>query len=140
MEASGTSTPAQPPPPPTGTAVSGGGDDKAGWGWRIAALVLGLVLAFGVAVMVIVPLNPDDTPRCEQIQSGEVTDAFECFDTTKNQQLAQNVVAIIAAALGTVAILLCLYFLFTGRRGSTLLKATAAAVAAGVIVFLIGQL
>lgn len=139
MKASGTSTPAQPPPPPpSGPAVSGG-DGKAGWGWRIGALILGLVLAFGVAVMVVIPVNPDDTPRCEQIESGEVTDAFECFDTTKGQQTAQNVVAVIAAALGLVAILFCLYFVFTGRRGNTLLKVTGAAVIAGIIVFLIGQ-
>jgi NhaP-type Na+/H+ or K+/H+ antiporter len=141
MEASGTTPPAEPaqpptpPPPTTGTAA----DDKAGGGWRALAVVLALVLAFGAAVMIVVPLNPDDTPRCEQIASGEFPGG-ECFDMTKTQQTIQNVFAWPAGIIGAAAALLALYFAATGRRGQLLLRLTGVAVVLGVGAFVVGQL
>ena len=134
MEASGTTPPAEPaqpspPPPPVMTT-----DDKAGAGWRILAVVLALALAFGALVMFLVVTNPDDTPRCEQALGGE------CFDITKTQQTIQDIFALLAGIAGTGATLLALYFAATGRRGSQLLRLTVAAVALGVVTYVVGQL
>jgi hypothetical protein len=143
MEASGTTPPAepaQPPPPPpptTGTAAAG---DKAGPGWRLLAVVLALILAFGAAVMIVVPLNPDDTPRCEQIASGEVAGGGECYELTKTQQTIQNIFAWPAGIIGAAAALMALYFAATGRRGQLLLRLTGVAVVLGVGAFVVGQL
>jgi hypothetical protein len=141
MEASGTTPPAepaQPPPPPPATPGTAAAD-KAGGGWRALAVVLALVLAFGAAVMIVVPLNPDDTPRCEQIASGEFPGG-ECFDMTKTQQTIQNVLAWPAGIIGAAAALMALYFAATGRRGQLLLRLTGAAVALAVGAFVVGQL
>jgi NhaP-type Na+/H+ or K+/H+ antiporter len=109
-------------------------DDKAGAGWRILAVVLALALAFGALVMFLVVINPDDTPRCEQALGGE------CFDITKTQQTIQDIFALLAGIAGTGATLLALYFAATGRRGSQLLRLTVAAVALGVVTYVVGQL
>ena len=134
MEASGTTPPAEPaqpasPPPPTTTEP-----EKAGGGWRALAVVLAIALAFGALVMFLVPINPDDTPRCEQSIGGE------CFDITKTQQTIQNVFAVLAGFAAAAAALLALYFAATGRRGDLLRRVAIVAVCLGVVTFLIGRL
>lgn len=141
MESSRTPAPesgsgtAPPPPPPADRS-----DGKAGGGWRALAVVLALALAFGVAVMFVVAINPDDTPRCEQITSGEVVGATECYDITETQESVQMVLAWAAGVVGAIALLLALAFAATGRRGSLLVKVTVAALVLGAIVVVIGQL
>ena len=115
MEASGTPA-AQPPtpPPPPPPAAAPAGDGKASGGIRLLAVIVALVLAFGSAVMIVLPLNPDDTPRCEQVASGE-SFSLECYDMTKTQQLIQNIFAWPAGILGAITVLLLLYVAVTGR-------------------------
>jgi len=129
--ASGSGT--APPPPPPATASA---DGKASGGWRALAVVLALVLAFGAAVMFVVAINPDDTPRCEQFASGEVG---ECYDITETQQLIQNIFALPAAVLGALGALLALYFAATGRQGRLLVRLAGAAVVLGVAAVIVGQ-
>jgi len=138
MESSGTpasgSGTAPPPPPATASA-----DGKASGGWRALAVVLALVLAFGAAVMFVVAINPDDTPRCEQFVSGEVAGGGECYDITETQQLIQNIFALPAAVLGALGALLALYFAATGRQGRLLVRLAGAAVVLGVAAVIVGQ-
>ena len=142
MEASGTTPPAepaQPPPPPPPPPPTTADDEKAGAGWRLLAVVLALALAFGAAVMIILPLNPDDTPRCEQIASGEFPGG-DCFDMTKTQQTIQNIIAWPAGVIGALAALMALFFAVTGRRGQLMLRLTTAAIVLGVAAVIVGQL
>jgi membrane-associated PAP2 superfamily phosphatase len=139
MESSGTpasgSGTAPPPPPPT----TSHDDGKAGGGWRALAVVLALVLAFGAAVMIVLALNPDDTPRCEQFLSGEVVGGGECYDITETQQLIQNIFAIPAGIIGAAAALLALFFAATGRQGRLLVRLTGVALVLGVGAVIVGQ-
>lgn len=138
MEASGTPASGSgtaPPPPPTYTER----DDKASGGWRALAVLLALVLAFGAAVMIVLALNPDNTPRCEQFVSGEVAGGGECYDLTETQQLIQNIFAIPAGVLGALGALLALYFAATGRQGRLLVRLTVAAVVLGIGAVIVGQ-
>jgi hypothetical protein len=103
-------------------------------------VVLALVLAFGAAVMIVLALNPDDTPRCEQFLSGEVVGGGECYDITETQQLIQNIFAIPAGIIGAAAALLALFFAATGRQGRLLVRLTGAALVLGVGAVIVGQL
>ena len=141
MESSGTpasgSGTAQPPPPPP--AADRTDDGKASPMWRVLAVVLALALAFGAAVMIVLALNPDDTPRCEQFISGEVQGGGECYDITETQQLIQNIFAIPAGVIGGIAALLALYFAATGRQGRLLVRLTVAALVLGIGAVIVGQ-
>jgi len=130
--ASGSGT--APPPPPPATH-----DDKASGGWRALAVLLALVLAFGAAVMFVVAINPDDTPRCEQLELQLAAGGGECYDITETQQLIQNIFAIPAGVLATLAALLALYFAATGRQGRLLVRLAGAAVVLGVAAVIVGQ-
>jgi hypothetical protein len=141
MEASGTPTPepAQtPPPPPPPPPTVGPEAEKASAGWRALAVGLALALAFGAAVMFVVAINPDDTPRCDQPGLSQI--AGECFDVTKAQQTIQMVFAWAAGIVGAAAALVALAVAFTGRRGALMVRLTGAAVVLGVITVIIGQL
>jgi len=137
MESSGApvsgSGTAPPPPPPQAH------NDKASGGWRALAVLLALVLAFGAAVMFVVAINPDDTPRCEEFASGEVAGGGECYDITETQQLIQNIFAIPAGVLAALAALMALYFAATGRQGRLLVRLAGAAVVLGVAAVIVGQ-
>src|SRR5688500_16268398 len=89
--------PASPPPPPPPTTHVENVEKSSGL-VRFLAVILALALAFGSAVMIILPLNPDNTPRCDQVLVGE------CFDLSKNQQLIQNILAWPAGILGAIAV------------------------------------
>lgn len=134
MESSGTpASGAGTPPPPPPPAARAADDGKASPLWRVLAVVLALVLAFGAAVMIVLALNPDDTPRCEQVLVGE------CYDITETQQLVQNIFAIPAGVIGAVAALLALYFAATGRQGKLLVRLTVAAVVLALGAVIVGQ-
>ncbi len=129
--AAGSGTAPPPAPPPSATD-----DDKASGGWRVLAVLLALVLAFGAAVMFVVAINPDDTPRCEQLGPAE---GGECYQITETQQLIQNIFAIPAAVLAALAVLLALYFAATGRQGRLLVRLAGAAIVLGVAAVIVGQ-
>jgi NhaP-type Na+/H+ or K+/H+ antiporter len=134
--ASGSGTAQPPPPPPAGSRID---DDKPSPLWRVLAVVLALALAFGAAVMIVLALNPDDTPRCEQLISGEIQAVGECYDITETQQLIQNIFAIPAGVIGGIAALLALYFAATGRQGRLLVRLTVAALVLGIGAVIVGQ-
>ena len=132
MEASGTpgpngagAPPAAPPPP----AAPAGDEGKVGGGFRALALVLALAFLGLAAVMIVVPINPDDLPRCEQDRS------VECIDQTETSQTIQNVFAWPAGILAAIASLLSLGVVITGRGASRLRTFGIAAVVLAVIVF-----
>ena len=89
---------AAPPPPPAAPADR----QKAGAGMRLLAFVLVLALLFGGAVMIIVGLNPDDTPRCEQTELALA--AGECYDLSKTQQTIQAVLAFPSGVLAGIGL------------------------------------
>lgn len=123
-----------PDAPPAGPSD----DEKAGGLWRLLAFVLALALIFASAVMVLIGLNPDDTPRCDQVELSRL--AGECFEVGKGQQTIQAAFAWATGVIGAIAALLALYMTFTGKRASTTLKATFVAVVLGAITVLIGQI
>lgn len=126
-------TPA-PPPPPAEPAES----DKASAGMRLLAFLLTVALLFGAAVMILVALNPDDTPRCEELVRAQV--AGECFDITKTQQTIQAILAFPAGVFAALAALVGLAVTFTGRYGSLMIRLVVPAVVLGGLAVLIGQL
>jgi hypothetical protein len=97
-------------------------------------VLLALALAFGAAVMLLLPLNPDDTPRCEQV--GFLQD---CFDVTKTQQTIQNILAWPAGILGALAALMALVVAVTGRHADTLRKVTIPALVLGILAVVVAQ-
>jgi uncharacterized membrane protein len=101
---------------------------------RALAVILALALAFGAAVMIVLALNPDNTPRCDQIRIGE------CFDVTKTQQAVQAGFAWAAGIIGGIGVIVALLFAATGRRGTLLMRLTAASLVLGAITVVIGQL
>lgn len=118
-------------PPPSADA------DKASGGARALAFLLVLALLFGGAVMIVVGLNPDDTPRCEEAIAQGI--AGECFDVTKTQQTIQAVLALPAGILAGLAALVGLAVVFTGRHGSLMMRLVVPAVVLGGLAVLIGQ-
>lgn len=133
--------PDQTPPPPAPSAQLHQDDrasDKASGGMRALAVLLAVALAFGAAVMIVIALNPDDIPRCEE--TARAAAAAECFDISQAQQTIGQVLAWPAGIIGAAAALVALAVAATGRHGRTLLRLTlVAAVLAGVVV-LVGQL
>jgi hypothetical protein len=109
---------------------------------RALAALVSLVLLFGVAVMVIVVINPDDLPLCDDVASGaaQLGPTLECIDSSEGAYNAQRVVAGLAAIVGGLAALLGFYVAATGRRGSLMVKLTLAAVALAAVAFAIGEI
>jgi len=109
---------------------------------RAVAVLVSLLLLFGVAVMVIVVINPDDLPLCDDVVSGEAVlgPTNECIDSSSGMYTLTRVAAGAAGLVGALAALLGLYVAATGRRGDQMVKLTVAAVVLGGLVFLIGQL
>ena len=128
-----------PPPPPESPAPE---EPKASGLMRFFAVLVTLVLLFGVAVMVIVVINPDDLPLCDDVRSGEATlgPTLECLDSSESMYTATRVVAAAAGIVGALAALLGLYVAFTGRRGALFVRLTVAALVIGGITFLLGEL
>ncbi len=131
---------AAPPPPPTPTAASG--EPKASGAMRALAAVVALVLLFGVAVMVIIVINPDNLPLCDDVAAGKAKlgPTLECIDSSSAVYNAQRVLAGICGVIGALAALLGFYVAATGRRGSQMAKLTGIAIAVGVVVFLMDNI
>lgn len=133
MSADTPDSPAAPPPPAAEPAT-----EKASGGMRLLALILTLALLFGGAVMIVVALNPDDTPRCEQTDLAQL--AGECYDISESQQTIQAVLALPAGVIAGIAALVGLAVVFTGRHGPLLLRLVVPAVVLGAAAVIVGQL
>ena len=110
-------------------------DEKAGAGARILALIIGIALLFGAAVMALVVINPDDIPLCSERAAAVA--AGECFDISETQNTISTILAIPAGILAALAGLLGFYVAFTGRRGGLMMRLAGAAVAFGVLTYVI---
>jgi len=97
--------------------------------------VLILLLAFVVLVFMVIVINPDDIPRCDDGLSSE----GECFDVTETQRTLQIVVSIVGSVVGALAALAALYFTVTGRRGRLVLQLTGATFAVGLLLVIVGR-
>jgi hypothetical protein len=126
MEASGGGATRDGPPVPGGAQ-----EQKVGVGWRVVAVVAGVVFAFfGVALMAyLVKVGGD--PPCDQVTSA----GDPCWETSTEKTVAL-ITAGAAAALGTLVLPLGIYFAATGR-GSRLVAGTAAAF---IVVLALGAL
>ncbi len=109
---------------------------------RILAVVVSLLLLFGVAVMAIVAINPDDLPLCADVLSGEASlgPTNECIDSSSGMYTATRIAAAPAALLGGLAALLGFYVAATGRRGGLMVRLTVAALVFGGLSILFGQI
>jgi hypothetical protein len=112
-------------------------EQKAGAGMRILALVMGVLLLFGAAVMALVVINPDDIPLCSDRAAALA--AGECFDVSKTQDTISTILAVPAGILAAIAGLLGFYVAFTGRRAQQMLKLGGAAVALGILTYVINS-
>ena len=136
-------TPPPPPPPEAPAPASAPSEEpKASGLMRFFAVLATLVLLFGVAVMVIVVINPDNLPLCEDVASGDAQlgPTNECLDSSETEYTLTRIVAAAAAVVGGLAALLGLVVAFTGRRGSLMVKLTVVALVLGGLTFLIGEL
>jgi hypothetical protein len=131
-----------PPPPPEAPAPAAAEEPKASGLMRFFAVLVTLVLLFGVAVMVIVVINPDNLPLCEEVASGEAQlgPTNECLDSSQTEYTLTRILAGAAALVGGLAALLGLAVAFTGRRGSLFVKLTVVALVLGGLTFLIGEI
>jgi hypothetical protein len=139
MEASGTPTPpsepaAPPPPPPPATPD----DDKASGGWRAIAVLLALALAFAGAVMIAAMADISDKPaglhECQTTPG-----CTEYFDGSSAQKAVTVALGFASGAVAAIGVLFALYFVFTGRRGRTLLQIVGVAIVLGVLSIVIGS-
>jgi hypothetical protein len=130
---------APPPPPPEPQAPE---EPKASGLMRFFAVLATLVLLFGVAVMVIVVINPDDLPLCDDVRSGEAAlgPTLECLDSSEAMYTVTRVIAAVAGAIGALAALLGLYVAATGRRAALFMRLTVVALVLGGLTFLLGEL
>ncbi len=110
-------------------------EEKAGAGLRVLALIIGLLLLFGAAVMALVVINPDDIPLCSDVEAAVL--AGECFDISETQNTISTILAVPAGILAAIAGLLGFYVAFTGRRGALMMRLGVAAVALGVLTYII---
>jgi hypothetical protein len=110
-------------------------DEKAGGGARILALLIGIALLFGAAVMILVAINPDDIPICSEATAADL----ECYDISSAQNTISTILAIPAGILAALAGLLGFYVAFTGRRLALMIRLGVAAVVLGVITYIINS-
>ena len=94
------------------------------------------MLAFAAAVMIVVAVNPDDTPRCDQ---PEAATAGECFDISETQQTIATILAWPAGVLGALAALASLVFVFRGRDARLIARLAIPAVLLGVLSIVVAQ-
>ena len=108
---------------------------KAGAGARVLALIFGIALLFGAAVMALVVINPDDIPLCSEIAKAAA--AGECYDISETQNTISTILAVPAAILGAIAGLLGFYVAFTGKGLARMTQLGGAAVVLGVLTYII---
>jgi len=92
--------------------------------------------------MVIVAINPDNLPLCDDVRSGEAAlgPTNECLDSSRAMYNVGRVAAGAAALVGGLAALLGFYVGATGRRGDLMVKLTIAALALGGLAVLLEQI
>jgi hypothetical protein len=112
-------------------------EDKASGGIRALAVVAGIVLLFGAAVMFVLIANPDNLPLCSELKAQN--GVGECFDLSRAQYNISRVVAAPAGVLAALAGLLGFYVAVTGRRWSLMLRLGGAAVVLAAIAVLINR-
>jgi hypothetical protein len=138
MEASGTPTPptepVAPPPPPPAPAE----EDKASGGWRAIAVLLALALAFAGAVMIAAMADISDKPT-GLAECARTPGCTEYFDGSSAQKAITVALGFASGGVAAIGVLFSLYFVFTGRRGRTLLQIVAVAVVLGVLSIVIGS-
>jgi hypothetical protein len=124
MEATGTPPPAAPQPPPSPAAAP---ERKAGVGWRILAVLVGLIFAlFGVA-FVIAAVDIGDAPLCEDV--GQAILAEECYDGSSTQKTIDLITGWPLGILGILVLPLAIYFAATGRHARVMIGAAVASLA-----------
>jgi hypothetical protein len=128
-----------PPDPGLATAPPPSVQEKAGGGLRAGAVVLALVLAFGAAVMIVAAGDIHDTPTLQEIQSGEreVPADREYFDGSESKRNIVTGLAYASGVVGALAVLACLAFAITGRRGRLIWVLTAIAIVLAGIALII---
>jgi hypothetical protein len=94
-------------------------------------VLLALLLLAGGAILVIFAINPDNTPRCDDVAAA--LRAGECRDLGSTQETAATIVAWIGSLFAAVGIVAALAFTFTGRGGRRAVGIAVAAIALGVI-------
>jgi len=106
---------------------------------RAMAALAAIVLFFGAAVMFVIALNPDDTPRCDEVaETGAVS--TECFNISETQQTISSVLSVPAGVLAVFAGLAGLAVAATGRRGELMVRLAGGAVAFGLLTVIINRL
>jgi hypothetical protein len=140
MEASGTPTPpsepaATPPPPPPPASAD---EEQASGGWRAIAVLLALALAFAGAVMIAAMIDISDKPTglADCVRTPGCT---EYFDGSSAQKAITVALGFACGGVAAIGVLFSLYFVFTGRRGRTLLQIVGAAVVLGALSIVIGS-
>jgi hypothetical protein len=101
----------------------------------VLALIGGLALLFGAAVMIIIVLNPDDIPICSEATRLDT----ECFDISSTQDTLSRILAAPSGLLAAFAGLLGFYVAFTGRRLGTMIRLGTAAVVLGVLTYVVNN-
>lgn len=139
----------QPPPPeetptpaPAPARTDSGMPEKPGAGVRILALLFALVLAFLAAVMILVAVDINDTPTCDDLISGvvEIPEDRECFDGSSTAKTVSVGLAWASGFIGVLAALAGLWFTITGRRGRLLVSLAVSAIVLGILSILVGSL
>ena len=113
--------------------------------WRPLAALLALVLAFAAVAMALAMVDIGGTPRCddpaalaEEIAETGATEV-ECFDGSETQKALSVVLGSASGLLAALAALAALVFALTGRRGSLMIRLTAAAIVLGGLGILVGS-
>jgi hypothetical protein len=133
---------ATPPPPPPPAADT----EKASGGKRALGVLFVLILAFGAAVMFVAGAEINDTASCDDpaavIESAQVDESgnLECFDGSSGLKSVVVGLMYASGAVGAIAVLIGLAFVFTGRRGRLFAQVAIAAVVLAGLSLLIGQL
>jgi hypothetical protein len=133
---------ATPPPPPPATADT----EKASGGRRALGVLFVLILAFGAAVMFVAGAEINDTAPCDDpqavIESAQLDESgnLECFDGSSGLKSVVVALMFASGAVGAIAVLIGLAFIFTGRRGRLFAQVAIAAVVLAGLSLLIGQL
>jgi hypothetical protein len=111
---------------------------ESGMGWRIGAVILGLLAAIWGAVLISVLLDLGDRPTCDEAAREvlAITNPereIDCFDGSST---AKTLTLILGwpTAIAFIALLpLGIYFAATGHRGRLLLALLGIAVGLGVL-------
>jgi hypothetical protein len=98
-------------------------------GWRILAVIVGLVFGlFGIA-FVVAAVDIGDARLCEEAREEPSLFAEECYDGTSSQKTLDLITGWPLGILGILVLPFAIYFAATGRRARLMIGAAAASVA-----------